>query len=91
MNPIIAGLMASAALAVIVIGYFVFSVPITSVFNSLNGIFPNVSLNGVSMSNFTANQFALWGAAITLSIIAVIIWFFAASNADENDSFEGSF
>ena len=85
---ILKALMASAALAVIVLGYFVLSIPITQVFNSLNAIFPTVSLNGVSMATFTGNQFALWGAAIVLAILAVIVWFFASVNADENDTGE---
>lgn len=77
---------ATAAVAVIAISYIVFSVPITSVFNSLNSIFPSVSLNGVSMSDFTHNQFELWGAAIVLALIAVGVFLFAASQSEEEDT-----
>ena len=77
---------ATAAVGIIVIGYLVLSVPITAVFNSLNAIFPNVSLNGVSMSNFTHNQFELWGAAIVLTLLCVAAFLFASAHADENDT-----
>ncbi|MDA4119262.1 MAG: hypothetical protein OK436_01620 [Thaumarchaeota archaeon] len=86
MNIILAGLMATAALVVIVVGYLVLSVPITQVGNADNRIFPNVNLNGVSMASFVSNQFALFGAAIVLAITAVIIWFFYAVHSDEYDS-----
>lgn len=79
---------ATAAVAVIVLGYFVESVPITAVFNSLNtnNIFANVNVNGVTMSGFIHNQFLLYSAAIVICLLFVGLYLFAAAHSEEEDT-----
>jgi len=79
---------ATAALAVLVIGYIVLSVPITQVFNQLNLSFPNVDLNGVTMSDMTANLFELFGAAFVIAVVFVVGYVFFAAHSEENDTGE---